>query len=256
MKALLLTTTVITVSILSATARADLKWDKTTIEVRTGPNDQMAVAHFKYQNVGSSPVRFKEVKPACGCTTVQTQQDSVPVGEKGEITARLNIGDRTGAQEKTVTVETDDPMNPTTVLTIKAFIPQPFDVQPTFLFWQGGEAAKPKTITVRVLKEWEFPVRGIKANSSSWDFQTKIEKISKDEFKVEVLPEDTSRAISGTITIQPEDSTRKYVANLRVMGSGAATDLISNPSNPSTQGSEELLKNPFDEPAANSSPSP
>lgn len=235
----------VAISSICATARAGLKWDETTVEVRTGPNDQMAVAHFKYQNTGAAPVRFKSVKPACGCTTVQSQPEQVLPGEKGEITARLNIGDRTGLQEKTVTVDTDDLTTPTTVLTIKAFIPQQLEVSPTFLFWQSGETAKPKIINVRVSKNWQFPVRGIKANASNWDFQTKVEKISNDEFKVEVQPRDTSRSASATVTIEPEDSARKFVANLKVMGSGPGAGSL--PDQPG-QSSDEILKNPFSDP--------
>src|SRR2546423_7373983 len=135
--------------LLSAIARADLKWDQTTIEVRTGPNDQMAVAHFKYQNPGTTPVRFKEVKPACGCTTVQTQQDEVPPGEKGEIIATLNIGDRTGVQEQTISVATENPLPATTLLTIKAVIPLPLNVEATFLVWQHADVPYATTITVQ-----------------------------------------------------------------------------------------------------------
>jgi hypothetical protein len=182
------------------------------------------------------------VKPACGCTTVQTQQEQVLPGEKGEITARLNIGDRTGLQEKTVTVDTDDLMNPTTVLTIKALIPQQLEVAPTFLFWQSGEAAKPKVVTVKVSKDWTYPVRTIKVNSTSWDFQTTVEKKGKDEFKVEVQPRDTSRSASATLSIEPEDSTRKFAVNVRVMGSGPSSGVLPDQSN---QPAEDILKNPF-----------
>ena len=227
--------------LLSAIARADLKWDQTTIEVRTGPNDQMAVAHFKYQNPGTTPVRFKEVKPACGCTTVQTQQDEVPPGEKGEIIARLNIGDRTGVQEKTISVATEDPLPATTVLTIKAVIPVPLEVEPTFLFWQNGEPPKPKTITVKTTKDWKFPIRALKVSSSSWDFQSKVEKTGDGQFKVQVQPSGTGRAMAATLTITPEDSTKTFEAMLRVIAP------MGNPlENASSAQSEELLKNPFD----------
>ena len=203
-----------------------------------------------YKNNGAKPIRFKSVKPSCGCTTVQTQQDEVPPGTKGEILARMNIGDRTGTQEKTVTVETDDPLSPTTVLTIKAIIPQPLEVTPTFLYWQSSDKPEPKIVSVKVSKDWNYPVRGIKATSSSLDFQANVQKTGKDEFTVAVQPHDTARSETATVTIEPEDSTKHYVVNLRVFGSDAAASLLSAPS---SQPSEDLLTNPFSEPA---SPSP
>src|SRR5207245_2343796 len=72
-------------------------------------SDKTAYAHVKYQNTGTTPVHFKSVKASCGCTTTQTQKEMVNPGEKGEIVATFTIGDRTGQQIKTVTVQTDDP---------------------------------------------------------------------------------------------------------------------------------------------------
>src|SRR5215813_944086 len=120
-------------------ARAELKWEQTTIELHPAPADKQAIGHFKYQNPGKTPVRFKSVHASCGCTTAQTQKDEVPPGQSGEITATFNIGDRTGTQIKTVTVETDDPTNSKTVLTLKTIIPQQLEISPTFVFWKQGD---------------------------------------------------------------------------------------------------------------------
>src|SRR5881227_4344271 len=115
-------------------ARAELKWEQTNVELHPAPNDKQAVGHFKYQNVGKTPIHFKSVKASCGCTTAQTQKEQVAPGEKGEITATFNIGGRTGTQVKTVTVQTDDPdpSRATTVLTLKAVITPLLEIQPMF----------------------------------------------------------------------------------------------------------------------------
>src|SRR5881296_1648380 len=135
---------------LSMSARAELKWEQSTVDLHPSVSDKTAVAHFKYQNTGTTPVHFKSVKASCGCTTTQTQKEIVNPGEKGEIIASLNIGDRTGMQVKTVTVQTDDP-NPaqaTTILTLKANITSAMEIKPAFVFWASGEQPKPKKISV------------------------------------------------------------------------------------------------------------
>src|SRR5213079_1402576 len=146
-------------------AHAELKFDKTEIELHPAPVDKQAVGHFTYQNTGKTPVKFKSVKASCGCTAAQTQKDEVPPGEKGEVTATFNIGDRTGTQVKTVTVETDDATNQKTVLTLKAEIPQQLEITPNFVFWKQGEKPDPKTIAVHAGKD--FNVKNIKVTSSS-----------------------------------------------------------------------------------------
>jgi len=195
-------------------ARAELKWDKTEIELHPTPADKQAVGHFMYQNTGKEPVHFKSVHASCGCTTAQTQKDQVPPGDKGEITATFTIGDRTGTQVKTVTVETDDPANPKTVLTLRTIIPQQLEITPTFVFWKQGEKPDPKTITVKVGKE--FTVNHIKVTSSSPDFQTKVEEAGKGEFKIDVQPKETNNLVASTLTIQPEDSQKVFYATARI----------------------------------------
>jgi Protein of unknown function (DUF1573) len=196
------------------TARAELKWEQTTVELRPARGDKQAIGHFKYENVGKMPVHFKSVHASCGCTAAQTQKDQVGPGEKGEITATFNIGDRTGTQVKTVTVETDEAPNRKTVLTIRAIIPQELEISPTFVFWKQGEKPDPKTITVRAGKD--FTVKHIKVTSTNPDFQTKVEETGEGQFKINVAPKETSRPIASTLTIQSENSSKTFYATARI----------------------------------------
>src|SRR4029078_5743381 len=146
-------------------ARADLKWEQTSIELHPAANDKQAIGHFKYENTGKTRVHFKSVHASCGCTTAQTQKDVVPPGDKGEITATFNIGDRTGTQITTVTIETDEATNQRTVLTLKAEIPQQLEITPNFVFWKQGDKPDQKTIDVKVGKD--FSVKHLQYMSSA-----------------------------------------------------------------------------------------
>jgi Protein of unknown function (DUF1573) len=196
------------------TARAELKWEQTMVELHPARGDKQAIGHFKYQNIGKTPVHFKSVHASCGCTAAQTQKEEVPPGEKGEITATFNIGDRTGTQVKTVTVETDEATNKKTVLTLRAIIPQELEINPTFVFWKQGEKPDPKTITVRAGKD--FSVKHIKVTSTSPDFQTKVEETGNGQFKIDVAPKETSRPLASTLTIQSENSPKTFYATARI----------------------------------------
>jgi hypothetical protein len=116
-------------------------------------------------------------------------------------------------------VETDDPANVTTVLTLKAVIPQQLEITPTFVFWGQGEAPKPKTIVVRAAKD--FPVKHLKVTSSSPDFQTKVEETGNGQFKINVQPQETNKQTASTLTIQPEDSQKRFYATARITNAPA-----------------------------------
>jgi hypothetical protein len=144
----------------------------------------------------------------------------VAPGDKGEITATFNIGDRTGTQIKTVTVETDEAPNQKTVLTLKAEIPQQLEVTPNFVFWKQGDKPDAKTINVKVGKD--FTVKHIKVTSSTPDFQTKVEEAGNGQFKIDVKPQDTNKVIASMLTIQPEDSQKVFYATARITNAPAA----------------------------------
>src|SRR5205085_10142215 len=100
---------IVALTALAQGAREELKWEQTSVDLRPAIGDKQSVAHFKYENVGKTPVYFKSVHASCGCTAAQTQKEQVAPGEKGEVTATFNIGGRTGTQDKTVRVQTDYP---------------------------------------------------------------------------------------------------------------------------------------------------
>src|SRR5207247_10581452 len=140
----------------------------------------------------------------------------------------FTIGDRTGTQVKPVTLETNEPPNTKTVLTLRTIIPQQLEITPTFVFWKQGEKPDPKTITVKVGKE--FTVNHIKVTSSSPDFQTKVEEAGKGEFKIDIQPKETNSLLASTLTIQPEDSPKVFYDTARI--TGARTAPVAPPAPP------------------------
>jgi len=205
---------------LCVAARAELKWEQNTIDLHPAVGDKAAVAHFKYQNTGTTPVHFKSVKASCGCTATQSQKEVVNPGENGEITATFTIGDRTGQQIKTVTVQTDDP-NPTqaaTILTLKTTIPQSLEIKPTFIYWQSGEEPKPKKISIKAVKE--FPAKNITVKSNSQNFESKVEPgNASGEWTIEITPKDTSHPMGTSLLVQtdyPKEAPKSFYVNVQV----------------------------------------
>ena len=219
---------VLALTAFAQSARAELKWEQTSVDLRPAFNDKQAVAHFKYENVGSTPIHFKSVHASCGCTTAQTQNEQVAPGQKGEITATFNIGGRTGTQVKTVTVQTDDPERSTIVLTLKAVITPLLEFQPALVYWQNGEEPKPKIITAKANKD--AAIKKLDVASSTPDFAAKVDAGSApNEFRISVQPRDTTKAVYATLTIKPDSP-----ANTGNMFAAAARVMPPAPANKST----------------------
>jgi hypothetical protein len=204
---------------ISTMAQAQLAWEKTEIELNPAPGTDAAVFAFKYENKGSKLVNIKAVRTSCGCTTAALPKNDVAPGEKGEIVATFKAGDRTGQQVKTVTVETDDPQQPQTVLTLKANIAQVLDLQPAFVFWTANEDPKPKTIVAKAGKG--VTIKSLEVTSSTADFTTKVEAGSTaGEFRIVVQPKGTGHQATANLTIKPDKGAgegKVFNASARVM---------------------------------------
>jgi hypothetical protein len=197
-----------------ASAQAQLSFEQMEIELHPKATDAEAIANFKYENKGTKPIKITSVKSSCGCTVAASQKDQVAPGEKGEVTANFKIGGRTGLQQKAVTVTTDDPNQPTINLMLKAVIPVALEIQPNFVYWESGEAPKPKAINVKAGKD--VTVTTLEVTSSGPEFTTKVDKGSAPgEFKVLVTPRDTKEMLNATLTIKP-DFPQVFYATARV----------------------------------------
>lgn len=198
-----------------AISYGSLKWEQTEVELHPQAGDASAVGAFKYQNTGKQVVHFTSIHPSCGCTTATLKKNDVAPGESGEITATFKVGSSTGVQQKTVRVETDDPSQPVTTLTLRAVIPQLLDVKPTFVYWENSEPAAPKIILVKTARE--LNAKSLNVSSSNAEFTTKVASTGSGEFKIEVTPKNTSRAANATLTIQPDTGAKPVFATAKVI---------------------------------------
>lgn len=79
---------------------------------------------YKFTNTGKSDLIIRKVTAACGCTAVITSANLIPAGASGTIKATFNSAGKTGQQNKTITVITNDPENPKVILWIKGEVTQ------------------------------------------------------------------------------------------------------------------------------------
>lgn len=216
---------------MSATVHAELKWDQTTLELHPAFGDKEAVGHFKYENTGKTPIHLNSVKTSCGCTVAKSQKDDVAPGEKGEITATFNIGNHVGTQVKSVTVQTDDQTSPTTVLTLKAVLPEGLILAPAFVYWKVGE--KPVARTIMVTAGKGFSAKNIEVQTSNPQFGATVEPVKGGgAWKITVTPTQTERGGSGVITVKtdfPKESPGVFYANASVTGPSAGQGPASAP---------------------------
>lgn len=73
---------------------------------------------FKFKNVGDAPLIIQNASATCGCTVPSYSKEPIPVGGTGTIQVKFDSSNKTGAQNKVVTI-TANTKNPTTTVRIK-----------------------------------------------------------------------------------------------------------------------------------------
>ncbi len=89
-------------------------------DVQQGPQVN---GEFEFTNTGQSVLKIVRIQPACGCTGViaDEKKEFLP-GESGKIKFTLNTEGRSGINEKTISVESNDIAHPTKVVSFIANI--------------------------------------------------------------------------------------------------------------------------------------
>lgn len=91
---------------------------------------------FILENPGPGTVAIREVKPDCGCTTVEFDPEVAP-GGKTRIVLRMDTSGFSGAVAKHTRVFTDDPSRSMIVLTVKAEVWTPIALSKSYVVFKG-----------------------------------------------------------------------------------------------------------------------
>ena len=91
---------------------------------------------FELMNNGAAPLTIDRIQPACGCTAAVPDINPIPPGKVGKINASFDTSGFQGYKVKTVRLFTNDPKQPSAVLTFKGTVKTEIEVDPPRLyFW-------------------------------------------------------------------------------------------------------------------------
>lgn len=74
---------------------------------------------FKFKNLGKNDLVIRKTKASCGCTAIAPVNDVIKGGAEGEIKVTFNSRGKSGKQNKTITVITNDPHENNSSLTLR-----------------------------------------------------------------------------------------------------------------------------------------
>ncbi len=139
---------------------------------------------FELRNDGPAELLINNVHPTCGCTVASFDAKIAP-GATGKIHAEIDTVDFSGPIAKTITVLSNDPLNPRLTLTIKARVEPQINSFPgyaRFVYVQNQPTVS--------LKQWlwtdNFPDFKVLAVTSPYKFiHTTFRAATGDELRAE-----------------------------------------------------------------------
>ncbi len=94
--------------LICATAQAVIKFDKTSFNFGTFPEEKPVSTVFYFTNTGDKPLVVQQAISTCGCTVASYTKTPIEPGKKGQIKVTYNgKGKPEGYFKKVITVRTN-----------------------------------------------------------------------------------------------------------------------------------------------------
>ncbi len=94
-------------------------FEETTFNIGKMEKGKTMDYEYIFKNEGKSDLIIRKITAACGCTATMLSDKIIPPGGTGKIKTTFNSASQRGNQTKTITVISNDPKNPKTILWIR-----------------------------------------------------------------------------------------------------------------------------------------
>lgn len=135
---------------------------------------------FRFINQGSRDLRIESVKSSCGCTAAVISADVIPPGREGTISATFDTSRFLGEKVKTITVYSNDPLQPVTTLTLQGEITVEVAADPPQVYFGRLRRGEEVTRTVDILYDAQKPITITKIEHTHPAVRVRAEELEKE----------------------------------------------------------------------------
>jgi hypothetical protein len=167
------------------------------------------VSHvFEMANVGSRVVQVRGVSTSCGCATVDNWDSEVKPGHVWKVKVKFDTDGRWGKAEKTVSVQTDDPVKPTLTFRLTGEVRRRFEFDPgkvaAFGMIQSNSQVRR---TIKITNLLERPVVFRLGNLNSQAFRAQLIEIDPGKrynLEIETVPPLPQIYLQAKVTLRTD----------------------------------------------------
>ncbi len=180
------------------------------------------------ENIGNSDLDIIRVKTSCGCTAAKPKKNKLAPGETDTISLSYNTSKRKSDVSQYVTVETNDPENPSLRIHVKGVVKQFVDMKPidriSFGRLTDGEVVEKSIEIVNNLEEKMQLKLTPPAATDPWEAKLEeLEPGKRYRLTAKTRPPFESQSLTGSILIE---TGLDRVKELRIPVNGMIPDVV------------------------------
>lgn len=177
-------------------SQAKLALESQEIDLGEMYNGEVVKARIALKSAGKSPLKIVRISTSCGCTTVKQPQGDILPGKTDFLEVEFNSSGFRGKAMKYVYIETNDPDNQYTSVTLSALILEELQpVQNNTLIWFGD-------VPVGKKAEQTYALKNISPNALEIRTVTTSQKSITVTFDKKKIP--PGATVTFTVGVTPE----------------------------------------------------
>jgi hypothetical protein len=137
---------------------------------------QKVTHYFTIKNSGDDTLLIKDVSASCGCTAAMASTSVVPPQSTSKLKVTFNSEGYGGRTQKTVTVTSNDPVNPTQQVNISANILVVLESNPSYLYMWRTKVDSVSLSVIKITNVTDKPVSILSTETSLVGLQAEITK--------------------------------------------------------------------------------
>jgi uncharacterized cupredoxin-like copper-binding protein len=178
-------------------------------------NQGQKVDHlFAVKNRGDEPLTITQIRSSCGCTAATLSTKTIPPGKSGEVKVTFDSTNFADQVTKTVHLDSNDPRNPSTVLTMQGKIVEIIAATPRTLNLGSLKAGSRKEVMLKLENRGTTTFTVTSVHSPMVAIvgtirEGKVNPGKSGEITVTVAVPREGRFLSGYLTIQTDSPLKR-----------------------------------------------
>jgi len=186
-----------------------------TIDLDTLNAGAVAERKITLKNAGSEELVLGKVEPSCGCTGSIVSSSNLKPGESGTLLITFNSKNFNGKIHKTVTINSNDPQTPKSIVEFTGFVIEEVSISETRFSFKDATVGERQTANVTLTNNGKQPLE-LKGFTTTLEgltlkFPSTVKPGESVQIVADYLPKEAKKVVSSNVTIETSNTNKPEI---------------------------------------------